>query len=282
MNSDSHLENLRRNVNEGTLSHAFIITGSTSETRNAFAEKAAVLLLGDDKLTETRVIGGNCADLLTVRPDGDNIKTEQINELSSALRNKPFSADRIVAIIFEADRMLPQSQNKLLKTLEEPAPGTVLMLLSENPERLLPTICSRCVVLRLYFTDIIKVADDECFADAKMAISIALQHTNPLADMFAICDKYSGAKKIAVSFLNTMEIFLRDLIVGIRDKGLIADDRNKTVVSKLNIATDRSFRNTIALIEDARRDIERGMNIKYCLKDMGVKIRQEGLYGQSG
>jgi DNA polymerase-3 subunit delta' len=280
MHGDSHIENLRRNANAGTLAHAFIITGGTSGARGNFAERAAAALLG---FSEARITGGNCADFLAVRPDGENIKTEQINELSAALRSKPFSANRIVAVIFDADKMTAQSQNKLLKTLEEPAPGTVLMLLSENPERLLQTIRSRCVVLRLDFTGIINRADnEECFADAKAAISIALQHTNPLANMFALCDRYSGSKNAAINFLNTMELFLRDLVVGVRNKNLIADGRNAPVVNRLTAATDKSFRNTIALIEDARTDIERGMNIKYCLKDMGVRIRLEGLYGQSG
>jgi hypothetical protein len=270
-------------MNEGSLAHAFIVTGGTVEARVTFAAEAATMLLGDDELTRNRILGGNCADLIKVKPDGESIKTEQITELSAALRSKPFLADRMVAVIEDANRMTPQSQNKLLKTLEEPTAGTVLLLLSENSERLLQTIRSRCVVLRLGFTDIMnnEADNEECADDARSAVSIALQHAHPLADMFAVCDKYSGGKSEAIGFLNTMEAFLRDMVVGVRNKNLVLDARNAEIANKLTMNTDRSFRASLALIQEARRDIERGLSVKYSLRDMGVRIRQEGLYGKS-
>ena len=56
---------------------------------------------------------------------------------------------RNIAILEDADTMTVRAQNRFLKTLEEPQPGTVIMLLSENSRMLLPTIRSRCVRVRV-------------------------------------------------------------------------------------------------------------------------------------
>ncbi|MDR2610732.1 MAG: hypothetical protein LBC58_04675 [Clostridiales Family XIII bacterium] len=285
MNRELLLERIRRGADTGRLAHAFIITGGTVAERARFAAGAAALLLGNDERIAARIADGNCADLLSVRPDGGSIKTEQIAELSMALRGKPFSASRIVALIEDADAMTPQSQNKLLKTLEEPAAGAVLLLLTDNAERLLATVRSRCVTIRLGRSGRVcyeaRENGDRRLADAKTVLSIALQHMRPLADMFAVCDAYAGDRAEADGLLDAMEAFLRDMTVGVRAKELIADPDNGEIVAKLTMSADASFRRSIAFVEEARGDIARGMNTKYCLRDMGVKMRQEGLYGKS-
>ena len=72
------------------------------------------------------------------------IRVEQIRMLQERLALRPLEGPRKVAIIAPADRMNAQSQNALLKTLEEPPSGTVLMLTASSPELLLATIRSRC------------------------------------------------------------------------------------------------------------------------------------------
>ena len=61
--------------------------------------------------------------------------------------------DRNIAVIKDADTLTVRAQNRLLKTLEEPFEGTVIMLLSENRENLLDTIKSRCIMYRLEDTE---------------------------------------------------------------------------------------------------------------------------------
>ncbi len=60
----------------------------------------------------------------------------------------PFQAMHKVFILLEADRMLPTSANALLKTFEEPASDSIIILVSSRPEKLLPTILSRCQTVR--------------------------------------------------------------------------------------------------------------------------------------
>ena len=75
---------------------------------------------------------------------------DQTRELTREIQLKPTEAGYKVAIIAGADRLNPQAANAFLKTLEEPPPKSVLILLSTEPSRILETILSRC--LRLNFT----------------------------------------------------------------------------------------------------------------------------------
>ena len=72
------------------------------------------------------------------------IKVDQIRALEERLSRHPLEAERHVALIAHADAMNEPAQNAFLKTLEEPPPGTVLILVASNPDVLLPTIRSRC------------------------------------------------------------------------------------------------------------------------------------------
>jgi DNA polymerase III subunit delta' len=72
------------------------------------------------------------------------IKVDQIRGLEERLSRHPLEAERHVAIVTHADQMNEPAQNAFLKTLEEPPPGTVLVLVASSPDKLLPTIRSRC------------------------------------------------------------------------------------------------------------------------------------------
>jgi DNA polymerase III subunit delta' len=73
-----------------------------------------------------------------------DIKVEQVRALGERLAFRPLEGQYKVALLVDADAMNPQAQNALLKTLEEPPKGTVLVLTTAMPDRLLPTIRSRC------------------------------------------------------------------------------------------------------------------------------------------
>ncbi|MZH03616.1 MAG: DNA polymerase III subunit delta', partial [Nitrospinae bacterium] len=73
-----------------------------------------------------------------------SIKIEAIRELQKKLAYMPYEGKTKVVVIDSAELMNPQAMNSFLKTLEEPPSSTVLILISANPSRLLPTLISRC------------------------------------------------------------------------------------------------------------------------------------------
>jgi DNA polymerase III subunit delta' len=89
------------------------------------------------------------ADVLLVEPgDTGVIKIEQVREAVERTAYRPFEGRRRVVIVDEADTILSEAQNALLKTLEEPPSASMFVLVSSRPDELLPTVRSRCQRLR--------------------------------------------------------------------------------------------------------------------------------------
>ena len=96
-----------------------------------------------------RIARGVHADLLVVSPgDSGTIKVDQIRDAIDRSAYRPFEGRRRVVIVDEADALVIEAQNALLKTLEEPPPSSTFVLVTERPDLLLPTVRSRCQRLR--------------------------------------------------------------------------------------------------------------------------------------
>lgn len=89
------------------------------------------------------------ADVLVVEPgDTGVIKVDQVRDIVERTGYRPFEGRRRVIIVDEADAMLSEAQNALLKTLEEPPSASMFVLVTSRPDELLPTVRSRCQRLR--------------------------------------------------------------------------------------------------------------------------------------
>ncbi len=96
-----------------------------------------------------RIARGVHPDVITLEPgDTGSIKIDDIRDVIDRANYRPFEGRRRAVIVDEADTMMPAAQNALLKTLEEPRPGSVFVLVSSMPDALLPTVQSRCPRLR--------------------------------------------------------------------------------------------------------------------------------------
>jgi DNA polymerase III subunit delta' len=102
----------------------------------------------DDTEANKRIIWSDHPDVGLLRPAGRFITVPQMRELEREANFRPYEGAARLFIIEEADRLNEASSNALLKTLEEPAPTTHLILITSRPAALLPTIRSRCQVVR--------------------------------------------------------------------------------------------------------------------------------------
>jgi len=93
--------------------------------------------------------GEHQSSLRIMAPDGASVKIQQIRELMEHTATRDLAASRIIAVVEKADRLTAEAANALLKTLEEPPSYLAFCLLSARPSLLLPTILSRCQVIRL-------------------------------------------------------------------------------------------------------------------------------------
>jgi DNA polymerase-3 subunit delta' len=97
----------------------------------------------------SRIARGVHPDVLMIEPgDTGSIRIEQVREAIDRSAYRPFEGKRRIVIVDDADAMVPEAQNAMLKTLEEPPPGSTFVLVTSRPDVLLPTVRSRCQRLR--------------------------------------------------------------------------------------------------------------------------------------
>ncbi|MEW6095433.1 MAG: DNA polymerase III subunit delta' [bacterium] len=87
-------------------------------------------------------------DVKVIKPASIHFLISQIQDLQKEVYLSPFEGKKKVYILDEVDKMTTQSANAFLKTLEEPSPDTLFILITSNLETLLPTIISRCQLVR--------------------------------------------------------------------------------------------------------------------------------------
>lgn len=142
---------LTRAVEAGRVASAYLFEGPSGVGKQRTAIALAKAVLGADEATAKRIDDGAHPDVRIFLPREDgkrNIQVEQLRtEILPFAQYAPFEARAAFIIFPEADVSFPEnppeSTNALLKTLEEPRPGVHFILLSERPDRLLPTIRSR-------------------------------------------------------------------------------------------------------------------------------------------
>jgi len=164
--SSQGVQLLQRSLARGRLGHAYLFTGDQMDGLETIARTLAKTLnclapiKTDGNATDCCDACANCrkigedihSDVHWARPESKSriITIDQMRDLMQQIQLKPTEAGYKIAIIAGADRLNTQAANAFLKTLEEPPPKSILVLLTTEPSRLLETILSRC--LRLNFS----------------------------------------------------------------------------------------------------------------------------------
>jgi DNA polymerase-3 subunit delta' len=147
---------LRNAIGNKRVPHAFLFYGAEGIGKRTTALVFAKALNCKEGGTDAcdacascrKIDSGNHPDVLIIKPDGQFIKVADIKELQERLRFLPLEGAKRIVIIDDAERMNITSANSLLKTLEEPSPTNVFVLVSSRPHLLPMTILSRCHRLR--------------------------------------------------------------------------------------------------------------------------------------
>lgn len=153
---------LKKHIVHGTTRHAYLLAGPPGLGRRTLAVRFAQALNCPTPIETGIPCGRRCrdckqiesmkhADLTIVQSDAEGgiLKVDQIREARKTLILKPFMSKYRVALFLRFQEANDNAANALLKTLEEAPSYAVLILTADNPEQLLPTILSRCEVLRL-------------------------------------------------------------------------------------------------------------------------------------
>lgn len=218
------IQYIQNAVTQDKVSHAYILNGERGSGKkllaNLFAQTLQCEAGGEEPCYEChsckQAVSGNHPDIIRVTHEKPNsIGVDDIRvQINEDIQVKPYNGKYKIYIVPDADMMTVQAQNALLKTIEEPPAYAVIFLLTENAESLLPTICSRCVMLKLrnikdtlvkkYLMEQLKVPDykaEVCTAFAQGNIG--------KATMLANSEHFNEIKEEAIQllkYIDTMEL----------------------------------------------------------------------------
>lgn len=225
-------EHLQNALSTGKISHAYIINGEKSSGKEFIAKIFAMALQcereGIEPCNECRsckqTLSKNQPDIIYVSHEKPN--TISVDDIRAQVNNdvaiKPYSSKYKVYIINEAEKMTPQAQNAILKTLEEPPAYAVIMLLVSNMNSLLPTILSRCVTLnmkpvrdelvRKYLMEELQVPDYK----ANVCVGFARGNVGK-AKLLASSEEFENIKSEALSLLKYIkEMEMQEIVAAIK------------------------------------------------------------------
>jgi DNA polymerase-3 subunit delta' len=153
---ETQIEVLRRTLRTGRVAGAYLFAGPDGVGKRTLARTFAAALncvqSSDDAcgvcVSCRKIADENHPDVRAVAPDGATFKVEQVRDIQRQISWKPIEGRYKVFVLLDVDRMRAEGANALLKTLEEPPGAGVVILVTSNANALLPTIRSRCQLLK--------------------------------------------------------------------------------------------------------------------------------------
>lgn len=140
------------------LAHAYLLVGPTGAGKYEIARWLALRLFCLHPVNDEpdltcpecqRILSGNHPDIVIAAPEGRQLKVNEIRHLKQEFTKSAMEGDKKVFIIQDADKMTTGAANSLLKFIEEPGPGTYILMLTTNKSAVLPTIRSRTQIIEL-------------------------------------------------------------------------------------------------------------------------------------
>lgn len=229
------VKHFKSSIELGKVSHAYILNGEKGVGKKTLAAVVAKSLqceAGEQDPCNTcrsclQAESGNQPDIIWVQHEKPNvISVDEIREqIVNDIDLKPYSSRYKIYIVADSQMMNPQAQNALLKTLEEPPEYAIIMLLTNNIDKILPTILSRCIVLNfkpVELLDMIEYLTTQIGTDAATARFCAdfAQGNLGKAVRLAISPEYNEIKEDTIRILRNIDSMgIDEVIEAVRQMG---------------------------------------------------------------
>ena len=315
------IQYIQNAVSQDKVSHAYILNGERGSGKKMLADLFAMTLQCEEHTPNPcgechsckQAKSGNHPDIIHVKHEKPN--TISVDDIRTQVNNdiviKPYSSPHKIYIIPEADLLSVQAQNALLKTIEEPPAYAVIFLLTENAESLLPTIMSRCVMLKLrnikttlikkylmeqmqipdYQADIcaafaqgnmgraIMLASSEYFNEIKEEALQLLRHINEMEiSEIVIAIKKIGTYKLSVNdYLDIIMIWYRDVLIYKATKdvnGIVFADQLKYIKDRANKSSYEGIEIILDSLEKAKARLKANVNFDLVMELLLLTIKE--------
>lgn len=305
---------LRRAIASGRLAHAYLFHGADGIGKRlmALAFVRAIFCqngTGCGTCTACRKVDHhNHPDLHILEPDGATIKIEQVRMIQKELSFRPLEASKKICLIDGAEKLNPAAGNALLKTLEEPKGEALLILLSSQKERVLPTIRSRCQQIPFYAVPraILQQAlqeklglnesqghilaalsegsfkkalgkDKDLFLDQRRELLKALTALSPgsIIALFKLAEEIAGEKERFQEILELFQAFYRDLLLykqGMPESELVNIDLLEKIQRVAKRESTATLLAKLEAIAVSRRQADRNVNKQLAMEVLLMRL----------
>ena len=314
------VEQLRRSAASGRSSHAYLFLGGAGAGKRLIANTFAKALQCEgekrpcDSCKSCHAFNhGNHPDVIYFQPlkNGKTYTIEDVREqLLETVDLKPFQYEKKIYIIEKADTLNIQSQNALLKTLEEPPTHAVFLLLAERAEAFLPTILSRVVVMKIrplsaetiadYLMQAGHLAEEShilsAYAQGRIGQALELVEDEGFREMrqdilgklealpsMSEGDAYLLAKEFEVykndlRFLDIMELWYRDLLTAksLREEGYLIQRDKKDAIFRAAKEPAALLAKKAAAVRTARMRLAQNANFRLTIEVMLMDLKETG------
>lgn len=218
---------LQQVIKENRLPHALMLEGSEGVGKLSLGRQMTQAIFCDSLTGDACGVCRNCIkmmhdnhpDFMLIEPDGNQIKNAQIESFQEFVNIKPYDAAYKVIIIKDADKMNASSQNRILKTLEEPPAHVIVIMLTTNSESLLPTVLSRALIIKLsgvhqnIVVDYLKAQYETSQEEAEMIAKLS-EGSIGRAIEYMTSDSFEEIKKHTEIILNSIHGKERSKLLG--------------------------------------------------------------------
>ncbi len=275
-------------INKKNISHAYLIeTNSFSKSKELVFAFAKILLCQD---ITTKKHDRNCRicnlidknnypELITIEPDGQFIKKEQLLNMQTSFKTKALDGGNRLYIIFDADKLNVTSANTLLKFLEEPEEKIIAVLVTENRYRILETILSRCQILSLRSDDenlIDIISEDKAKDFWNIVKKIEFSGVETIAytqDLWY--DKFSD-KNECLKLLNMFETLYLDLLENNNNREFLKQKYGQAIDEIFSVIDIENIIYKLRVIEDEKNKLQYNINLKLWIDNFIIKFTKGG------
>jgi DNA polymerase-3 subunit delta' len=270
---------LRRQIERQSYAQSYLFSGPSGIGKRRLAIEFAQAIITGNAEANAKNTAENSMDLLLA--DAAEMTISQMRDLQSALALSPFAAAKKVAVIDNFEQASREVSNALLKTLEEPNPTTVIILITNNYKALLPTIVSR--TQRLCFSTLTSSELDKLKDELKNLPNLAkLQSFNGRigkAIRYTLDPEYASRFDFASGELNGIKkIVPAERLLSVKKLAELEDaELSELFDSWLDIEQSRliehpeNYKN-LTLLSRAIRDIRRNINKKLILQKVLLEL----------
>ena len=206
----------------------------------------------------------NLPSLITINPDGQFIKRDQVNTLMNKFSTIPVFTKYNVYIVNEAHRLNNESANALLKFLEEPEDNILGFYITNNKENVISTIRSRCQLFYNRYDDSEVTINNEILMDVKLYLNSIYKNREDLLYNKTHMSGFYKERTEWETFFTTMLYYIKDCYVGRRtDKIKLVEEMSDENVVKF-----------ILLVEKAIKYIKNNGNIDLFLDRFVIEMRE--------